>query len=313
MNEEMIELAITLYGEGKSYGDIVEIIYDKYGYMPHVDTVRYHVKRKHLPKVTLKEKLAEDGITKTLVLSDLHCPYHRGDILEIVERHKDEIDTLILGGDIIDCYAISSYPTLEPRPLVTEMHGCYMLLKSIQDIIPNVKKIIVKGNHELRWEKYLGKVKSELNKLHSDNILREIVKGFEIHDRQAGIHSKYDELDYEVIDEWYYQKGDIIVCHPLSFSKVAAKTAEMALDYFVERGLDFSSVLIAHTHKISSCYKYGKHAIEIGCCCKPQEYANSGKLTYTQQCNGYYLATFKDGKFDINQSRNFVLEGEAES
>ena len=133
MNEEMIELARELYADGKSYGDIVEIIYDKYEYMPHIDTVRYHVKRKHLPKVSLKDKLSNEGITKTLVLSDLHCPYQRDDILSIVEKHKDEIDTLVLGGDVIDCYSISSYPTLEPRPLVTEMASCHRLLKGIQD------------------------------------------------------------------------------------------------------------------------------------------------------------------------------------
>lgn len=307
MNEEMIELARELYADGKSYGDIVEIIYDKYEYMPHIDTVRYHVKRKHLPKVSLKDKLSNEGITKTLVLSDLHCPYQRDDILSIVEKHKDEIDTLVLGGDVIDCYSISSYPTLEPRPLVTEMASCHRLLKGIQDIIPDVKKIIIKGNHELRWEKYLGNMKSEVNKLHSANILHEIVKGFEQHDRQAGTITTYEPLDYEVINDWYCLVGDMIVCHPLSFSRVAAKTAEMALNYFVERGVEFNSVLIAHTHKISSCFKYGKHAVEIGCMCKPQDYANSGNLSYAQQCSGYYLATFKDGKFDFNESRQYVV------
>lgn len=308
LTNEQIELAKDMFEDGVTYHEICRYIEDMDGTVINPESLRYYITRKDKPKVTLKDKLAEDGITKTLVMSDLHCPYHCDDILDIVTKHASEIDTLVLGGDIIDCYSISSYPTLEPRPLVTEMASCHRLLKSIQDIIPHVKKIVIKGNHELRWEKYLGSMKSEVNKLHSANILQEIIKGFEQHDRQAGTVTIYEPLDYEVIDDWYCQVNDVIVCHPLSFSRVAAKTSQMALDYFVERGVDFKTCLVAHTHKVSSCIKYGKHAIEIGCLAKPQNYANSGRLTYTQQINGYYLATFKDNKFDINTSRNYIIE-----
>ena len=50
-----------------------------------------------------EEKLSNDGIEKVLVLSDLHIPYHRGDIVDIVKQHKDEISMIIFNGDIIDC------------------------------------------------------------------------------------------------------------------------------------------------------------------------------------------------------------------
>lgn len=308
LTNEQIELAKDMFDDGVTYHEICRYIEDMDGTVINPESLRYYITRKDKPKLTMRDKLAEDGITKTLVMSDLHCPYHCDYILDIVRKHANEIDTLVLGGDVIDCYSISSYPTLEPRPLITEMASCHRLLKDIQDIIPNVKKIIIKGNHELRWERYLGNMKSEVNKLHSANILREIVKGFEYHDRQAGTVTTYEPLNYEVIDNWYCQVNDVIVCHPLSFSRVAAKTSQMALDYFVECGMDFKTCLVTHTHKVSSCMKYGKYAIEIGCLAKPQSYAESGKLTYTQQSNGYYLAVFKDGKIDINESRNYIIE-----
>lgn len=307
VTEEMIEKGRQLLDMGYTYFDISVYFENVFNVHVNPESVRYYITRRDKPKLTERDKLADVGITKMLVLSDIHCPYQISNILEIVEKHKDEIDTLVLGGDIIDCYSISSFATLEPRPLVVEMASCHRLLKDIQDIIPNAKKIIIKGNHELRWEKYLSSMKSEVNKLHSDNIMQEIVKGFEYHDRHAGTVTKYEPLDYEVIDDWYCQVNDVIVCHPLTFSRVAGKTSEMALNYFVEHGENFNACLVAHTHKVSSCYKYGKYAAEIGCLCLPQEYANSGKLTYTQQINGYYLATFKDGKFDINESRNYVI------
>lgn len=308
MTDELIQLGKEMFDDGLNYHEISQYYRTAHGIDIHPESVRYYITRRDKPKLTTREKLNSEGVSKTLVLSDLHCPYHCEYVLDVVRKHADEIDTLVLGGDVIDCYSISSYPTLEPRPLVTEMASCHRLLKGIQDIIPNAKKIIIKGNHELRWEKYLGSMKSEVNKLHSANILEEIVKGFEHHDRQVGTVTAYEPLDYTVINDWFCQVNDVIVCHPLSFSRVAGKTSEMALNYFVERGVEFSAALLAHTHKISSCCKYGKFAAEIGCLCLPQEYANSGKLTYTQQCNGYYLVTFKNGKFDINESRQYVTE-----
>lgn len=307
LTEEQLNIAKELYAAGETYHDVSVYLKDRYDINISSESLRYYVTRRDKPKVTLRDKLNEDGIEKVLVLSDLHCPYHSDYILDIVGKHKDEINTLILGGDIIDCYNISSFPKLDPKPLHVEMAECHRLLKEISDLIPDVKKILILGNHEQRWKKYLGSAKSEVNSLHSDNILYEITKGFEVHDRIAGVTTIYEPLDYEVIDNWFIQYNDCVVAHPTSFSKVAAKTSQMSLDYFKERDVDFNVVLIAHTHKISSCMKYGKHAFEIGCTCKPQGYAESGKLTYTQQCNGYYLAVFRDNKFDVNESRQYVL------
>lgn len=307
LTDEMMEYGKQMLEYGFSYYEISMAFSNKFGFDMNPESVRYYLTRKDKPKLTAREKLIEDGIEKVLVLSDLHIPFNREDILDIVDKHKDEISTLVLGGDILDCHGISSFATLEPRPLVEEMADCHKILKQIQDIIPNVRKILIKGNHELRYEKYLCKATSELNKLHSDNILKEVVKGFEHNDRQNGKVIIYDKLDYEVIDSWYCQVNDMIVCHPLNFSRVSAKTAQMALDYFVEQGMGFNCCLVAHTHKCSSTWKYGKYAVEIGAMCKPQEYANKGRLTYTQQLCGYHLAVFKNGLYDVNESRQFIL------
>ena len=308
LSEEQLRLARELYENGETYHDVSLYLRDHFGIDISSESLRYYVTRKNKPKVTKIEKLESEGIKKVLVISDLHVPYNLDNILDIIERHKDEITTLILGGDIIDCFRISSFPKLDAPSLTSEMSACHKLLKQIDDIIPHVRKIMIFGNHEERFKRYLGKVQSEVNNLHSDNILYEIVKGFEVHDRQLGTTTIYEPLPYEVVDQWWVQYNDLLVCHPISFSRVAAKTSQMAVEYFYERGMDFTAVLVAHTHKVASCMKFDKFAIEIGCCCKTQGYSESGKLTYSPQCNGYYLATFVNGKFDINQSRNFIIE-----
>lgn len=308
LSDEQIEAGKRMIDVGYTYYDVSLFYISEFGIGINPESVRYYLNRKDKPKQTKVEKLANDGIEKVLVISDLHIPFQRDDIMNIILKHRDEVTTIVFGGDIVDCYAISSFKPLEPKPLVEEMVECHRFLKAVQDITPNIRKILIKGNHCARFEKYLAKAGSELNKLHSDNILCEIVKGFMHNDRFNGVVNTYIPLDYEVIDDWYCQVNDLIVCHPLNFSRIAAKTSEMALNYFVERGYDFNACLVAHTHKQSSCWKYGKYAVEIGCLCKPRPYANKGRLTYTQQLCGYHLAVFKDGKYDFNESKQYVLD-----
>lgn len=307
LTEEQIEFGKSLVELGETYFEVALQLMDKYGIYMHPESVRYHLARKSKPKLTEVEKLANEGIEKVLVISDIHVPFNRDDILDVVAKHAHEISAIILGGDIADCVSVSSYDPLDALPLADEMAVIHQLLKQIQDITPNVKRYLIKGNHETRWARYMAKNPNELNKLHSDNILNEVIKGFQYHDRLRGRIVTYDKLDYICLDDWFVVYNDMIVCHPITFSRVAGKTASMALDYFMERGIDFNTCLIAHTHKQSSCFKYGKYAAEIGCMCKPMGYASSGKLTYTQQQCGYHLAVFVNDKYDVNQSRTYTI------
>lgn len=297
---------------GKTYYEVSRELEKLFDIVVNPETVRTRLVRSKKPKLTKVEKLKAEGITKTLVLSDLHCPYNVDTILDIVEKHASEIDTLIIGGDIIDCYAVSSFHPLSPKPLLTEMAECHQLLKSIENLVPNVKKILIKGNHELRFEKYMASNTSELNDMHSDNILYEICRGFEYHDKQNGKVIHYEPLNYKIVDNWFVQHNDMIVCHPLSFSRVPAKVAYNAVEYFVRNGLNFNTCLVAHTHHYGACKNLGKVTIEIGCLCKPQEYAASGKLNYTPQDVGYHLAVFKNKKYNFNESREYILNAKGQ-
>lgn len=312
LNEEQISEGKELYERGHTYFYISQYYLDKYGISIHPESVRYYITRKDKPKLTIKDKLMDDGIEKVLVLSDLHIPYHRSDVIDIVKKHKDEISMIIFNGDIIDCKPISKFVELGRGSLIDEMASCHEILKEIDNLTPNVRKVMTIGNHEQRMEKYMATKKSELNDLHSSNILREICDGFKKANHEKGTIVYYKALpNYEILDNWYFEYNGMICCHPLSFSKIPARTAYNAIEYFVRNGFNFDTCLVAHTHHYGACMDLGKYTVETGCLCKPQPYSSVGKLTYVPQDYGYHLAVFKDGKYDINESRNYILkEGE---
>lgn len=309
LTEEMIETGKRMYNEGLNYYEISQYYKNTHGIDIHPESVRYYITRKDKPKMTIKDKLELDGIEKVLVVSDLHIPYHRDDLLEIVEKHKDEISQIVLNGDIIDCKPISKFVELGRGSLIDEMAKCHEILKLIDDMTPNVEKVLILGNHEVRLGKYMASKPSELNSLHTDNILKEIVEGFKKVDHEKGQITYYAALpNYKVVDNWYYVDKDCIYCHPISYSKIPARTAYNAVEYFVRNGLSFNTCLVAHTHHYGACKNLGKYTVETGSLCKPQEYASTGKLSFVPQDSGYHLAVFNNGKYDVNLSRNYLLD-----
>ena len=309
VTDEMIEQGKYLLSIGLTYYDISVYYENKYDIKINPESVRYYLTRKDKPKLTCKEKLEAEGVEKVLVLSDLHIPYHIDDLLEIVEKHKDEISMIVFNGDVIDCKPISKYVELGRGSLINEMAKCHEVLKQINDMTPNIRKVMTIGNHEIRMGKYMASKQSELNNLHTDNILKEIVEGFKKVDHEKGQAIYYSPLEnYEVLDTWYFVDKGCIYCHPISFSKVPAKTAYNAVEYFVRNGFDFDVCLVAHTHHYGACKNLGKYTVETGSLCQPQPYASTGKLNYVPQDSGYHLAVFKDGKYDVNLSRNYLLD-----
>lgn len=306
---EQIKVGKELFDSGLTYYEISDYFKNIYGISINPESIRYWVTRKDKPKLTKVEKLEQNGMEKVLVLSDLHCPYHREDILDIVERHKDEISMIIFNGDIVDCKPISKFVELGRGSLIDEMASTHELLKQIDDMTPTIKKVMTLGNHENRMGKYMASKANELNDLHTDNILREIVEGFKKVDHEKGQVTYYNPLsNYEVVDNWFYEYNGMICCHPLSFSKIPARTAYNAVEYFVRNGFTFDVCLVAHTHHLGWCKNLGKFTVETGCLCKPMDYASTGKLTYVPQDCGYHLAVFKNGKYDVNESKQIILE-----
>lgn len=97
------------------------------------------------------------------MLYDIHIPYHDFDALNIAieELKRQKVDTVILGGDILDCYQISSF-NREPDKMGIK-YEIDMVCNFLHDLMVLKAKIIFKfGNHEERFETFILKKAPEL-------------------------------------------------------------------------------------------------------------------------------------------------------
>ena len=95
---------------------------------------------------------------KAVILNDLHIPYHNKNAIvkALAFAHEHEVDTIILNGDVIDCYQLSSF-VKDPRArkFADEIADCKIFLSELRDNFPDVQIIYKEGNHEERFKKYL--------------------------------------------------------------------------------------------------------------------------------------------------------------
>ena len=95
---------------------------------------------------------------RCLVLADVHIPYHDDTALRVALKHaqKEGIDAIVLLGDLMDCYAVSSYVT-DPRQrnMAGEIRATKEFLRTLRNVWPDAKIVYKAGNHEERWERYL--------------------------------------------------------------------------------------------------------------------------------------------------------------
>ena len=101
----------------------------------------------HLPK----------ELKNTLVLSDTHIPYHH--ILAIEEALNygiiKKIDSILLNGDIMDCYMLSKFqPDPRERNFGEEIIAFQMFIKELKRVF-NVPIFYKLGNHCERYEKIM--------------------------------------------------------------------------------------------------------------------------------------------------------------
>lgn len=310
--ERIYDLSVNY---GLSDKEVSHIIFNEFNFIVSSDTVRYHARRKH-KKGTEVEYKAINKISKALIINDLHIPFHREEvIIDIILKHRDDIGIIIFNGDIMDCESISVFPKEYRIPLIEEMIVVHKLLRKIDRLTPNIKKVMIRGNHELRFASYKANKQNELNPLHSDNIIETIANGFTHYDKLKKKKTIYKSLgdNFEVINNWYYQYNDLILAHPLNFARVPLKTATSTVEYFLKAGFTFNALFIGHTHKLGSVKHFGKWCGELGCLCYQMDYAKRGNINYSNQDYGYAVFTFTNGMLDRNKSEIFELyfkEGE---
>lgn len=98
---------------------------------------------------------------KFVVLSDIHFPYQDDKAIKAVYKFLEQhpVNTIILNGDILDFYDVSSFDKDPDRinSLQKEINMAEKFFSKLRKISPNSRIIFAKGNHCSRLERYLKK------------------------------------------------------------------------------------------------------------------------------------------------------------
>lgn len=95
---------------------------------------------------------------KVLIISDLHIPYHSDEAVfaALEYGHQQEVDTIIINGDLIDFATISRHEKdMRKRSVKYEMDCTRAFLKGLRNMFPKSLIVWSFGNHCQRYDKYI--------------------------------------------------------------------------------------------------------------------------------------------------------------
>jgi len=95
------------------------------------------------------------------ILFDIHIPYHDKRAIELALNYfkKVKVDTIILGGDLMDFYQMSDFEKDPEERISTweELRMCMGFLTDLRNNFPDAAIIFKIGNHDERFERWLRK------------------------------------------------------------------------------------------------------------------------------------------------------------
>ena len=294
----------------KDYTELSEEAFGK-AYSSDVARRMFYGAKKVIDAIEEDKGRVNEDETRILCISDMHIPFNR-DIKEFF-KYKGKVDTLVLNGDIIDNYSMSSFTKMYRLSLVEELiQARELLIELIEEIKPK-KVTVVTGNHEIRLGKKIAdKIGSDLLDLMPRDALAFLFDtGFNYYDRIKKCKTVYTPIDEEVdcevnyVGNFWTKEGKTIFVHPQAFRGTTLGTVGKAYDYFTAIGEDFQSIIMAHTHKLGMYVMNDKYLYEQGTCANlnHMDYQDL-KLPKSSQVNGYmYIIQDKDGNLIYDKTK----------
>ena len=93
-----------------------------------------------------------------LLISDLHIPYHNIDAVTIALDYgkQQKVNTIFINGDLIDMHQVSKFEhDPKKRSIKAEFDATKEFLVQLRKAFPKASIYWLKGNHCIRWEKFL--------------------------------------------------------------------------------------------------------------------------------------------------------------
>lgn len=247
----------------------------------------------------------EGASERILCVSDVHIPFNLP--IDIFASYKGIVDTLIVNGDLLDCFSCSAFPKKFKVNLDEELVLGRQYIIDLINLTTPKKVMFVMGNHEYRMQRYCSdRLSNELLGIIPTDPLGMIVDdGFKVNDERnktqtqySSIREVFEDSNIEIVydKEWWIKEGNVIFCHPLNYSSGMLKTTEKAVNYFLRIDRTFTGIVMAHTHKVGSFTQGGIKMYEQGCVCDLDKLDyNNGKLIIPNQNGFMYLALDSNG------------------
>jgi hypothetical protein len=236
-------------------------------------------------------------IEKVLMLSDLHIPFHNKPAIEQAVQEHQDADLLVIGGDLMDFHSLSPFRKTQYVPLELEIQEAVSLVTWLAERFPKI--LVLDSNHNHRVEKSVS-IPPNLSFLFESNLIRRILSHLS---------------NVEVLDKWWVQIHDAVICHAERASKVNLKTAVECVKHFLQHGplmgvQPFRVLVQAHTHAQGETILGGYQikAIESGCMALlPLDYTLEARHVgkYEPQISGYVVLEFREGNAVLNRCRTF--------
>jgi predicted MPP superfamily phosphohydrolase len=192
---------------------------------------------------------------KCVVLSDIHFPFEDKVAIDLALSYieKAKPDTVILNGDIMDCFTISKFDKdkAEGVTLKEEFKMTRDFLTKIETRVPNATLIFILGNHELRLRKYI---------LRNAEALADLVSFEEL----LRASDRWQIVGKSMVEN-YVIWHDYYIGHFNRVSKFAAYTVK---NIIADRGVN---IIQAHVHRLGmysqTYFDRTVYGYEMGCLC----------------------------------------------
>lgn len=119
------------------------------------------------------------------ILGDVHIPYHDKPTIErwVDECKRSGAKTLLLNGDVLDCYQVSDHYRDPSKPRMREeIERGRQFLEYLRSQFPRTRIVFKEGNHDERFKRYLATRAPEVFDLEDvwlPNLLRASALGIE--------------------------------------------------------------------------------------------------------------------------------------
>lgn len=259
-------------------------------------------------------KLKKEKEELTLVISDIHSPFYRTDLIaRIINdyglKSKNPCKRLVIDADLFDCYSISRFMVTKNINIVDEFLSTISLMALLSENFNEI--ILTTGNHEQRVFSYFMNHGIGIDKMFLVNYdwvkyIESLFKNVKV---AKNIIGNKKVGTYE--QSHCFALGDCAIGHfevsgntPLGSAKKMEEWINKWRMYVPELA-KCKLILQGHVHTLGRYELYGGAVTigETGCMCAIQEYAVKPDAKYGPSVNGWWEVYQIDGITDRNKSK----------